>query len=290
MIPMLPFTRYYNYLWLFLTPYRMKYAISGTLCLLLAFGCSRTNQQTQTAPITSSPSLDSAYFYMTGPKEIMLYSTKFNYDDQGRYLGMDESFTDSTMDHISASPGTDTETFTYNGNDSLPDTYLMFYPRNYYPGGTPGPGMLKYDDRGRIILDSPSNTLYTVHYTYGDNYISRPDPDLVGQQDTLFTGEKNIPRFTISSGLAQLTISYSDYPNPFYLPRLAAHAGALLFPGRDIISQNLFSKKQSVGYYTSGRTYDYTWTLNADGQVASGVAVDESTGQQMEYYRFVYKK
>ena len=82
----------------------MKYFIPCMLGMLLALSCTRTNQQNTTAPNASSAILDSAYFYSTGPKEIVYSAKRFNYDAQGRFTGTYATFTDSTVDHHLGAP------------------------------------------------------------------------------------------------------------------------------------------------------------------------------------------
>ncbi|MDP4129919.1 MAG: hypothetical protein Q8918_14395 [Bacteroidota bacterium] len=261
----------------------MKYIIPGMLCMLLALSCTRTNEQTAPTPNASTAVLDSAYFYSTGPKEIVYSATRFNYDAQGRFTGTYATFTDSTIDHHLGAPAdTGTLVLSYNGMDALPATYQYQEQKNYFP-----PSLLSYDNQNRVILDSPVNPIYTVHFTYGNSYVSWTGNYIAG--DTIFIDNHNISRyFDYFEG--QTTYSYSSYPNPYYLPKLAGNVGiALVNNGTsfDLISKNLFSKKVHSGY---SKTYNYNWTLNANGQVVSGIGTDQDTGQPVEYYQFVYKK
>lgn len=152
--------------------------------------------------------------------------------------------------------------------------------------------MLAYDNQSRIILDSPVNPIYTSHFTYGDDYATRTDQNLVATIDTLFTDGNNMYTYKEGPNYFVYNFTYSIYPNPYYLPQLAAHMGAFLYNDIwDISSKNLFSKKvYSDVYGETGRMYNYSWTLNADGQVISGIGTDQDTGLPVEYYRFVYKK
>ncbi|HZK64804.1 MAG TPA: hypothetical protein VFC34_11705, partial [Puia sp.] len=157
----------------------MKYITPGMLCMLLFFACKKNNQE-NTPPNVASALLDSSFFYSTGPKEIVLVSTKFQYDAQDRFTGTNATMTDSTVDHhLGATPDTNSMVLTYAGADTLPSTYFYQEQQNYYPEGAPGTGLLIYDNQSRIILDSPENPLYTLHFTYGDGYATRTDQDLV---------------------------------------------------------------------------------------------------------------
>ena len=267
----------------------MKFIIPLFLCMSVLFACTRTNQQNTTPPNASATVLDSVFFHSTGPKEIVFVTTKFHYDDQGRYTGTFETMTDSTIDHIDVGQDTMMLTLTYNGSDTLPATYEHTDALEYYPGGPPGPSLLRYDDQGRIILDSPANPVYTRRFTYGNGYISRTAREFLSSLDTIFTDGNNVSRYEIASAYLY-SFAYSNYPNPFYFPKLGAHAGAIFYEdGRDTYSKNLFSKKTGIYSPTTG-TYNYTWTLNTDGQVVSGIGTNEDTGLPVEYYRFVYKK
>ena len=267
----------------------MKYIIPFFLLLCVLSACTRTNQQNTTPPDTPVALLDSAFFYSTGPKEIIFVTTNFHYDDQGRYTGTYETLTTSTVDHIGLVPDTMALTLTYNGSDSLPATYEYTDAMSYYAGGPPGSSLLRYDDQRRIILDSPANPVYTRRFTYGNGDISRTAREFLSSPDTIFTDGNNVSRYEIASAYLY-SFAYSNYPNPFYFPKLATHAGAIFYEdGRDTYSKNLFSKKTGIYSPTTG-TYNYTWTLNTDGQVVSGIGINQDTGLPVEYYRFVYKK
>jgi hypothetical protein len=270
----------------------MKFIIRFFLPLCLLSACTRTNQQNTTPPDGAAAVLDSAFFYSTGPKEIIFVTTNFHYDDKGRYTGTFETMTDSTVDHIGLVPDTMTLTLTYNGSDSLPATYEYTDAMSYYAGGPPGSSLLSYDDQRRIILDSPVNPIYNSLFIYGNSFISRTAREFVATQDTIFTDGDNVSRYKVGSGEYLYSFIYSNYPNPWYFPRLAAHAGLLFYDdARDTYSKNLFSKKVAGGtYFPTARTYNYSWTLNSAGQVISGIGTDQRTGEPVEYYRFVYKK
>jgi hypothetical protein len=266
----------------------MKFIIPGMLCMLLALSCTRTNQQNTTPPGNSSSAvLDSAYFYSTGPKEIYYSATRFTYDDQGRFTGTYATSADSNLNHQPAiRPDTSTLVLTYNGTDTVPATYRYNDLVNIFPGGAPGPSSLSYDAQDRIILDSPMNPIYTVRFGYGNGYISFAENSF--SADTMFITNGNISGYDVAFG-GLTTYSYSNNPNPYYLPKLATTAGIALFNtsgGFDMISKNLFSQKIS----SSAHTYNYTWTLNTDGRVISGIGTDQDTGQPVDYYWFVYKK
>ncbi|MDP4252230.1 MAG: hypothetical protein Q8918_19185 [Bacteroidota bacterium] len=271
----------------------MKYFIPVMLCVFLFFSCKKNTQENTTPPkVSSSAVLDSSFFYSTGPKEIVLVSSKFQYDPQGRFTGIYAVMTDSTEDHHpGAPPDTSTMVLTYSGADTLPSTYYYQEQLNYYPQGAPGTAMLAYDNQGRIILDSPVNPIYTLHFTYGDGYATRTDQDLVATIDTLFTDGNNISIYKVGPNYFLHSFTYSNNPNPYYMPQLAAHLGPVLYNEiLDISSKNLFSKQvYSDIYGETARIYNYTWTLNSDGQVIAGVGTDQNTGQPVEYYRFVYK-
>lgn len=97
----------------------MKYLIPCMLCMLLFFACKKNNQENTAPPNGSSAVLDSSYFYSTGPKEIVLVSTKFQYDAQGRFTGTNATMTDSTVDHhLGATPDTSSMVLTYSGADT----------------------------------------------------------------------------------------------------------------------------------------------------------------------------
>jgi len=263
----------------------MKYTIF-CIALLSFYSCTRTNDVAHPSPVDSTktenltPLIDSIYIYILGPKEINKSISKFNYDSRGRLTGFHNIIADTTSSNQTFAD-TVKYIFSYQGTDSLPNSYTIWANGNVLsPDGTYH-HILKYDDSGRVLIDSESVTQTADHYSYSNADFTLQNPYGL---DSFFIVGGNLSYYIFP--FERHFYTYSGYANPAYLSQFGTHFGNIL---PFTMSRNLFNHRQN-SYSASWYNVDYSWTTNADHQVIYGVGIAQSTGLPIEYYRYVYKK
>lgn len=270
----------------------MKYLLICTTIIFLQ-SCTRNNEKPQStqptppasvdSPKTSAPVavLDSIIIYSLGPKEITYTTEKFKYDSKGRLIEIYEITADSISNPSFVDPLL--ETFSYSNNDSLPYMHsdsnranYVFSPDGFYHH------LLEFNSAGEITLDSETVTHNAEHYIYGNG--SFEVLTSYGIDSFYFSGG-NLTKYIYPFETHIYT--YSTYPNPFYFRQFGSKIGKTLSP--ICLSRNLFSQIQNI-FSADGYTVNYSWNVNADGQVVNGIGTDQASGLPIEYYWFVYKK
>lgn len=263
--------------------------------ILFAVSCSRTNQPTpqpnpdpgstpgQQPSVTQAlPLLDSVYFYSLGAREITFSKQKMVYDGSGRLTDIRGTSTDTALDGTILRPDTTDFALIYKGSDSLPSGYN---DHNVSPVPFTTYGSLSYDDKGRIVQDSNTNSVksWINRYQYSEGKITR------NGTDSIIIANNNVQ--LIQGSLSIYSYTYSSYPNPFYQPGLAQHiAPFMIFNYIDIFSKNLYSS--STARYANSDPYqviNYSWKTNANNQVISGIGTDAKTGAIIQYIWFTYR-
>jgi hypothetical protein len=204
----------------------------------------------------------------------------------------------------------------YLGEDY--DTFYYLFSKNGDPSSPPGINarsytdlnqidhLLYYDGEGRIVRDTNTEG-YINKYGYGTDFIasSTYNPPFIGNgpgenymMDTFYLEAGNIiqrsealynpPSPSGQPGVTLTYMSYSNYPNPFYIPSVSKDLGILL---NSFFFQNLMTDFVSPNSRTQwnvemGHPVNFSWTLDSAGRVSSGSGAYD---QGALTYSFRYK-
>ena len=233
----------------------MKKLLLAILIITSLYSCKKDGGTSPTAPIYNITSLVSVD--TSGDSTVY----KFTYDVNSNLVYI--SYRNSGYDNFGNSwIDSGSQSFYYKQNESFPRNYTTIYRKSVETFTSISNDTLIYNSQGRVIEDSvisgfQLSSFFKYNYLGSNIFVTQSDGLGGIGMDTIVLSNGNLTK--MSFGFAYMdsyTVSnYTNYPNPYYNPKISNILGALFTDGNwfDALSTNLSDYGMGATYTTDSQ-------------------------------------